>query len=246
MEPKFGKKNGTIARLFTKGPVKSAFSGEGKTIERTVMRDQIKKILSDAILRNELKPGERIVETRIARELSVSQAPVREALLELEQLGLVEILPYQGAFVRKPSRDDFRDAYSVRALLESEGAKEAALRITDEEITELTEIVTKMVRYGDLQDYHGFIKYDILFHERILLIAGNKLLYKFWSQTRMSNLTYVTTTISKRNLLELAVRHQDILNSLTSRDCDSAGKLMGEHIKELMDEVLKDTEGEME
>ena len=105
---------------------------EGVTLKRSMLRDQVKKILCDAILKGELKPGERVVETRIARELSVSQAPVREAILELEQMGLIKIRPYQGAYVSKPSLKDYQEAYTLRAILECEAVQEACRVITEE------------------------------------------------------------------------------------------------------------------
>ncbi len=71
------------------------------TISRTVLREQVKDVLLARIVSGELKPGERLVETRIAAELGTSQAPVREALRDLELLRLVESEPFRGARVRE-------------------------------------------------------------------------------------------------------------------------------------------------
>ena len=99
------------------------------TIARTVLREQVKDILLDRIVRGELQPGERLVETRIASELGTSQAPVREALRDLELLRLVESEPFRGARVREFGDAELIEVYPVRAVLEELAAREAAARL---------------------------------------------------------------------------------------------------------------------
>ena len=81
-------------------------------ISRSVLSDTVKDRLLEAILDGRYPPGSRIVETRAAREFGTSQAPVREALRDLEALGVVEISPFRGARVRHPSRDELLEATS--------------------------------------------------------------------------------------------------------------------------------------
>ena len=95
------------------------------TISRTVLREQVKDILLHRIVSGDLKPGERLVETRIANELGTSQAPVREALRDLELLRLVESEPFRGARVRGFGEAELIEVYPVRAVLEEFAAKEA-------------------------------------------------------------------------------------------------------------------------
>jgi DNA-binding GntR family transcriptional regulator len=87
-------------------------------ISRTVLREQVKDILLHRIVSGQLKPGERLVETRIASELGTSQAPVREALRDLELLRLVESEPFRGARVREFGDSELIEVYPVRAVLE--------------------------------------------------------------------------------------------------------------------------------
>ena len=98
-------------------------------ISRTVLREQVKDLLLQRIASGELKPGERIVETRIAAELGTSQAPVREALRDLELLRLVESEPFKGARVRGFGNEELVEVYPVRAVLEELAAKEATKRL---------------------------------------------------------------------------------------------------------------------
>ena len=83
------------------------------TVSRTVLREQVKELLLERILRGEVQPGERLVETRIAQELGTSQAPVREALRDLELLRVVESEPFRGARVRAISAEEMAEIYQI-------------------------------------------------------------------------------------------------------------------------------------
>src|SRR4030081_492119 len=85
---------------------------------RRVLREEIREQLIDDILSGRLAPGTRIVETRLAQELGVSQAPVREALRDLELFGFVICSPFRSTYVREISTDDLLESYPVRAALE--------------------------------------------------------------------------------------------------------------------------------
>src|SRR3954465_10335932 len=98
-------------------------------ISRTVLREQVKDVLLQRIASGELLPGERLVETRIAQELGTSQAPVREALRELELLRFVESAPFRGAWVREVSDQELAEVYPIRAALEDVAARAAAHRM---------------------------------------------------------------------------------------------------------------------
>ena len=112
-------------------------------ISRTVLREQVKDVLLQRIVSGELKPGERLVETRIASELGTSQAPVREALRDLELLRMVESEPFRGARVRAFGDDELIEVYPVRAVLEELAAKEAA-KLLGGDVTVLEREVDEM------------------------------------------------------------------------------------------------------
>jgi DNA-binding GntR family transcriptional regulator len=95
------------------------------SLTRTVLREQIRELLLERILKGELQPGDRIVELQIAQELGTSQAPVREALRELQSLGFVEHEPYRGTRVRRIIEEELAEIYPVRAALK-EGSPEKA------------------------------------------------------------------------------------------------------------------------
>ncbi len=92
---------------------------------------RVRDLLEEAILEGELKPGERLRAEALAQRFGTSRTPIREALLQLEGQGLVEVEPNRGAVVRAFDRDDLLDLYEVRALLEPAAAALAATRATD-------------------------------------------------------------------------------------------------------------------
>ena len=98
------------------------------TVTRIVLREQVKGRLLERILSGELRPGDRLVETRIAQELGTSQAPVREALRDLELLRFVESEPFRGSRVRGISPEELAEIYPVRAALEHGPAAALAAR----------------------------------------------------------------------------------------------------------------------
>src|SRR3954464_1189702 len=100
-------------------------------VMRSVLRDQIKDAIVERILDGFYAPGERIVEIRVAEEFGVSQAPVREALRELEILRLVVSEPFRGARVRGVRPEEIAEIYPVRAALEEVAARAAAPQLVD-------------------------------------------------------------------------------------------------------------------
>ncbi|MFZ5753051.1 MAG: GntR family transcriptional regulator [Bacillota bacterium] len=221
-------------QIFSKGNI--------NPIERKVLRQDIKRFLLDAIVTGQLKPGERIVETRVAKELQVSQAPVREAIRELEQIGLIETKPFQGAFVKATSVKELRDAYACRELLESYAAKEAARLMTEEQIRELRELVEKMVVLAQEGEHAAYVEHDTAFHLALVKAADNSMLEKLWSIVRMGNLVFVSTRFSRKSLPEMAAQHQGILEALEERNPEKAAVLVKSHIEGLAAEILKSLE----
>src|SRR5579885_2851747 len=99
------------------------------SIHRTVLREEVKSVLLQRILSGHYAPGDRLVEIRIAQELGVSQAPVREALRDLESVRFVESAPFRGARVRGVSDEELIEVYPIRGALEEVAAREAAKRL---------------------------------------------------------------------------------------------------------------------
>ncbi len=186
----------------------------------------------ERIIEGHYKPGARLVETQIARELGVSQAPVREALRELESVGMVESFAFRGARVRNPTREELIEAFPVRAALESLAAGEAAGRITDEQLDQLEELIEQMESAAKRSNAHEQAIANAQFHGLIVEAAQNSMLEKLWTFLEPGARTYLTTTLAGVDLTEVAVRHRKILGPLRARDREAAAAAMREHLLE--------------
>src|SRR5436309_1115398 len=131
---------------------------------RTSLREQVRDFLLGWIISGAYPPGTRLVETRIAEELGVSQAPVREALRDLEQLSCVVHQPFRGCTVRELSLAELLEAYPVRAALEGLAASLAATRISDEQLDQLTQLIESMRAATRVQDLPAESAADAAFH----------------------------------------------------------------------------------
>lgn len=187
-------------------------------ISRRVLSDQVKDRLLQAILDGRHPPGSRIVETLVARELGTSQAPVREALRDLEALGLVQIEPFRGARVRLPTTDELLEAFAIRSELESLGARLAIGRIRDEDIVDLQADLREMTRAADAGDARAQAVADARFHARIIDVSGNRTLGRVWRYLEPFSRTYITVVSPGADLHRIADLHVGVEEALRLRD----------------------------
>jgi DNA-binding GntR family transcriptional regulator len=197
---------------------------------RSNLREQIKGVILQRILDGEYPPGARIVETRIAHELGVSQAPVREALRDLEQLGCIVHEPFRGCSVRAFSAAELLEAFPVRAALEALAARLAADRITEPELLELAERLETMRAAARRGDVHGQSQANASFHATIVRAARNATLERQWSILEPFSRTYISVSQPGLDLLALSERHVPILEALRARDASAAGDAMHRHL----------------
>ncbi len=204
-----------------------------RTISRTVLADQVRDRLLEAILAGRYPPRSRIVETAVARELGTSQAPVREALRSLEALGLVEILPFRGARIRHPSTEELLEAYVVRYQLESLGARLAVPRLTDEDLAELSAFGDEMQRAAGEGDRHSLAIADAGFHARLIEASGNVTLARVWRALEPFSRTYITLVVPGANVQWTADLHLPILAALRLRDPEMVVSALQQHFEEI-------------
>jgi DNA-binding GntR family transcriptional regulator len=197
-------------------------------IERSVLGDQIKDRLLQEIMTGRYAPGERIVETRVARELGTSQAPVREALRDLEALGVVEINAFKGARVRHPTKAELEEGYAIRAELEALAARLAMPRMTEADFAELERYLAEMQDAALAGDIHGGAMADVAFHARVVEMSANRTLLRLWRHLEPASRTYITL-VSASNVHRIAALHAPILAALRERDPDRATAAYREH-----------------
>lgn len=202
-------------------------------ISRSVLADQVEDRLLRDILAGRYAPKARIVETQVARELGVSQAPVREALRSLEALGLVEILPFRGARVRRPSIGELLEAYTVRFELEALGARLGVPRMSDADLAEIEALGEAIERAADTGDRHELAMSDAAFHARVLGLAGNHTLERVWRTLEPSARTYITLVAPGADAHWTAHLHGAILDALRTRDPELVVAAFRQHFEEV-------------
>lgn len=199
-------------------------------IARTVLREQVKEVLLQRIVSGELPPGERLVETRIAQELGTSQAPVREALRDLELLRLVESEPFRGARVRSFGENELIEVYPVRAALEELAAKEAAVQL-DGDVSTLEGELDAMRAAAARGDLHDLVQHDFSFHREIVGAARNTVLTQCWKSLGVEGRITLTIYGTHVEPDEAAELHVPILEAIRSGSAAAAGREARKHVE---------------
>jgi len=143
----------------------------------TTLKSHIFQGLRDAIVSGRYRPGDRLNESQIAREFGISRIPVREALLQLQEHGLVMNLERRGMFVTRLSEEDVQRINSLRVVLEAEALKLCRIRISDQDAVRLTGIVERMEAWTERTEMDA-AALDLEFHRTLWEAAGNPYLTK--------------------------------------------------------------------
>jgi DNA-binding GntR family transcriptional regulator len=206
-----------------------------------MLRDQVKDALVERILDGVYGPGDRIVEMRVAEEFGVSQAPVREALRELELLRLVVSEPFRGARVREVSADELREIYPVRAALEEVAARSATPSLAGNPKA-LQAQLKAMRRAAKQGDVHDFIAHDVAFHRVIVEASGNSTLQDLWNSLHVDLRTAITLIKHVDDLAEVAESHVPVLEAIAAGDPEQAASILRQHIEAFADWIPSERE----
>lgn len=206
-------------------------------LNRASLSQQIRDALLERIVSGEFEPGERLIESKIAQELNTSQAPVREALRELEAVGVIEIQRNRGARVRVFDQKELREIYSVRAELEAY-ASDLATRNAPELCEALETILAQMIDAANKVNTKLFSKLNFEFHSAILYASRNETLVEMWKGLHVRSRTHFNTHINlstqASDLLEIANSHKPIIDSIASGDPNEARLVACEHVRNNM------------
>lgn len=202
--------------------------------ERRALRLDVRDALTLAVMQGRFQPGDRIVESQVARELSVSQTTVREALRELESTGLVVYQINRGCIVRKLSRQDTIEMYDMRALLEGRAAQEAVTRLGADDLDALDELVADMIDQAEAGNATEMSHLDVRFHQTIVEAAGSKLLTRLWLGINPALWTHLAIVgILGLPATTIAERHRPVVEALRSKSPSSAQMALVQHMVEL-------------
>lgn len=192
------------------------------------LREQIRAYLVEGIIDGRWKPGERIVERRVAGELAVSQTPVREALRELETIRLIESAPNKGVRVRKLAAADLEEIYPVRAGLEQIAAELAADRLA-EDTSALESQVAELHRADRAEDARAQVRHTVAFHRELVRAAGNSVLLHTWESLGIEVWTALAIRWLGTRQRFYAEEHAAVVAAFQERS-PRVGELVKEHV----------------
>jgi DNA-binding GntR family transcriptional regulator len=198
--------------------------------------EQIHRSLSEAILNHELKPGTALTEAQLQEWFGVSRAPIREAIRLLESEGLVVVNAFKKKYVRKYSKEEMREMYSVLGCLEGFAANLATSRITNEQIDFLEKNLEQMKEEYSKGNLDSCSQLNFEFHGTITRVAGNTVLKKNISNiVRGPGCYRLTRTFYQDPVLVLAyiTDHARILTAFKERDPERVEKCVRDHFSNI-------------
>ena len=203
-----------------------------KPIRSLSKSKEVFNAVRSAILSGALQPGDALKEAHLARELHVSQVPVREALLQLEHLGLVVRIPDKGTTVTKLSRAEALELLEVRAHLEELAFCLAAKHLTEDAVKELRQCVADIEKEITGNNHYAAAEADLRFHSTVWKIAGNHVLERTLERLCSSVLAFVSLKrhSAKESLRETIGQHSTLLKVLEEGTPNEIVAAVREHI----------------
>ena len=208
------------------------------------LRDVVFQTLRTAILKGDLKPGERLMELQLASKLGVSRTPIREAIRMLEQEGLARTIPRKGAEVAGMTEKDMENVLQIRCVLEELAARLSCQNITDEEMRELKIAMVafeEKTREGNVVE---LAKADVTFHDIIYRAADNPKLLVLLNNLREQMYRYRTEYMKDDRIHPVLIReHKEMVKALESRDQELVAREVRQHLRnqeEVMKKIIRD------
>jgi DNA-binding GntR family transcriptional regulator len=195
-----------------------------------------------SIVEGRYRPGERLVEQRIAEELDLSRTPVREAFRMLQSEGLVEVQPNRGVSVRGLTVDAIGDLYDLRARLEAMAAERAALRATPDDLARLAEAeggFAVAVSDAGAGDVRPVFAANEAFHRAVVAAAHHDRLEQALARTVDDTLVFQAFRHYQPAAMARSVLfHQMIAEAVRRQESSRAGRLAHEHVLQGRDQLL--------
>ncbi|MCA1553640.1 MAG: GntR family transcriptional regulator [Chloroflexi bacterium] len=197
--------------------------------------------IKDLIVRNQLRPNQEIVIDQLAQELGMSHTPVREALIKLELDGLVRIERHKTPRVSEIRLDDIREMYAVRMLLEGWAAAQAALLLSEAQLSNMAALLERTRLDAQAHQYEIHLKADLEFHRAIISAVNNALFQRLMASVtdQTLRLRSLVQTVATEHIEQIVAEHTDILNALCARDPERARQRTVTHLEAAMQRTLE-------
>jgi DNA-binding GntR family transcriptional regulator len=200
--------------------------------------DQVYRLLRQSIITLRLPPGATIIEKQITDQLGISRTPVRDALRQLADEGLVTIKPQSGTFVALIDRLQLEEGRVIRRALEIEAVRLAAERADAAAIERLTDLLALQERAGKRNSYEEFIAYDDQFHRAINELSGLPRLWRVISgaKAQLDRVRHLSAPLPGQSARVLA-QHRAVVAALARHDPQASIKALGHHLDDAYDRI---------
>ena len=205
-----------------------------------VVSNKIFNELKTRIIEMKYNPGDILNEKSLISEFTVSRTPVREALIKLSQIGLVEIRPRIGTYVSQIDMASVKHAYEIKKNLEGLASELAAQRATQEEVEELFEIIHRFETYDVIKDYKSYIRDDQRFHRIIRCASRNPILIEILEELNTKTarfLQYIHYVLDDYEWFYNSLK--EIAEAIKERDSKRANAAAEEHTTKYLLQLSK-------
>ena len=209
------------------------------------LRQEVVDEIRQGILTGDFQAGERIKENEMAQQLGVSRGPVREALRQLEQEGLVVMIPRRGAQVANITEKDLNDVLEVRIALENVAIEKACARMTEEEMRRLWLAAKEFEHTIAEGNLVKLAEADVAFHEVIYQASDNKRLIQVLNNMREQIYRYRVEYLKEGETRDVLVKeHEELTKAIRERDVERAKQLSFQHIENQRMAIMRSIEAE--
>lgn len=204
-------------------------------VETPTLRDKIAYEIQVAILMGRLKPGDRLVESALARQMHVAQTTIREAMQDLVNQGLLVKRVNRETLVRRFTRDDLEKLFRLRVELEGLAVELAHSKTGEEDLRPLYETIEQMRRAARVKNIAEFYRFDMMFHKQLGQLANNEFLERALIPLTVGPVAFVLAGVAfplAGNYLKVADDHAEILDAFREKDPRSARQLMERKLRD--------------
>ncbi len=206
----------------------------------TTIRKKVHSHVREQILRGEIKPRERLIETKIAKEIGTSRTPVREALHNLEQEGLIESVPRVGYTVKPLNPVELEEICAIRTVIEVLAASWAMNKAYAKLVAELRKNIVETEERIKRQEIRAFVELDSQFHEVIARLSGSQRLLELAHTLRRHMIRYrVESVYTADNVVRALAGHKGILAAIEEHDADAVRQSVEFHLEQAKKDILR-------
>lgn len=204
------------------------------------IRDQVYKILRNAIVTGEFQWGEQLKDSQLAERLNVSRSPIREALRQLSGDGLVVNIPHKGMYVRQVTKEEIEDVIDLRMILESRGVALSKMNMTPQRRQKFYDIRAKLTASFNNKDMEAYSEADYQLHKEVTALCNNSLI------DEMNDRVYLITQLLRVSALKDTDRfeksymeHVQFIDHILAGDLEGASRIGRTHLEETKKQLFK-------